>query len=249
MGAALHQVRMQVARAAATGVPVLLVGERCTGKRLAARTLRNLHGGPFAEVNCDVHPDTLGESDIFGYEVGAFTGARVATAGKLEEASGGTLLLDEVGRLSLPAQVRLMEAIEGGTYRRLGGTEDHVFDVRLVCTTSMDLRPLVDSGDLREDLYFRLQVMRIDLSPLRERQQDVPLLVQHFIASAPRAPVESAPAIDDDALKQLCVHNCPGNVRQLRHTVEAAALAAVDGTIGPAQIRVEESPVASDRAA
>ena len=181
--------------------------------------------------------------------MGAFTGARVATAGKLDEARGGTLLLDEVGRLSMAAQARLLEALEGGIYRRLGGTEDHVFDARLVCTTSMDLRLLVESGDLREDLYFCLQVMRIDLPPLRERRQDVPMLAQHFIATAPRAPGESAPAIDDAALTQLAEHDWPGNVRQLRHTVEAAALAAADGRISTAQIRIEASSVSSDRAA
>jgi DNA-binding NtrC family response regulator len=248
LGDTLAQVRAQMIRATATGVPVLLVGERGTGKRLVARTLQAMHGGPVAEVSCDAHPETLGESDIFGFEEGAFTGARTSTPGKIEEAKGGTLVLDEVGSLSLSAQVRLLEAMERGTFRRLGGTEDRPFDVRLVCTTSIDLRALVTSGALREDLFFCLQVMRLELPPLRERQQDIPMLVQHFIEGAPRAAVESAPAIEAQAMAQLQRHTWPGNVRQLRHVVEAAALAAVDDRIGAAQIRIVDG-AAADQAA
>lgn len=246
---ALRQVRAQLERAADTGVPVLLTGERGTGKRLAARTLQALRGGPFAEVSCDARPGSLGESDIFGFEVGAFTGAHASTPGKLEEAQGGTLVLDEVGHLSLASQVRLLEAIECGTYRRLGGTEDRAFDVRLVCTTSTDLRALVETGELREDLYFRLQVMRIDLPPLRERRQDIPVLAQHFAEGAPRGTGEAPAVIDDEALTLLREHDWPGNVRELRHVVEAAALAAVEGRIGGAQIRIEAGRPAGEQAA
>jgi DNA-binding NtrC family response regulator len=239
IGSSLETIRVQLARAVETGVPALLTGERGTGKRLMARTLHALHGGPIAEVNCDSRPGSLGESDIFGFEEGAFTGAHVSTPGKLEEAAGGTLVLDEVGHLSLQAQVRLLEAIESGTYRRLGGSQEWPFNVRLVCTTSTDLRALVETGDLREDLYFRLQVLRIDLLPLRQRQQDIPALVQHFISSAPRVPGASAPRVQDEVLTMLQAQQWLGNVRELRHVVEAAALAAEQGQIGLQHIRIE----------
>lgn len=248
LGAGLAQVREQLTRAASTDVPVLLVGERGTGKRLAARVLQGLNGGPVAVVSCDARPDSLGESDIFGFEAGAFTGAHVSTAGKLEEAQGGTLVLNEVGDLSLPAQLRLLEAIEQGTYRRLAGSEEHPFDVRLICTTSTDLRGLVATGALREDLYFLLQVMRMDLPPLRDRQQDLTVLVQHFVEAAHRASGMDAPTIGDDALRLLLNHDWPGNVRELRHVMEAAALAAVDGHIGAQQVRIEAAPTGEQAA-
>jgi DNA-binding NtrC family response regulator len=153
-----------------------------------------------------------------------------------------------VGDLSLPAQLRLLEAIEQGTYRRLAGSEEHPFDVRLICTTSTDLRGLVATGALREDLYFLLQVMRMDLPPLRDRQQDLTVLVQHFVEAAHRASGMDAPTIGDDALRLLLNHDWPGNVRELRHVMEAAALAAVDGHIGAQQVRIEAAPT-GDQAA
>lgn len=248
-GDSLTQIRQQIERAAATGVPVLITGEAGTGKRLVARTLQALAGGPLAEVSCDVQPGTLGEADIFGYEEGAFTGAHVPTPGKLEQVQGGTLVLDEVGHLSQPAQIRLLEAIENGSYRRLGGTEARPFNVRLVCTTSTDLRTRVESGDLRQDLYFRLQVLRIDLAPLRERSADIPALVQFFIANTPRPAGEAAPALDAAALAMLCEHGWPGNVRELRHVVEGAALVAAAGPIEAGHIRLEQPRSAGERPA
>lgn len=249
LGDSLAQVRAQIERAAATAVPVLITGEPGTGKRLVGRILQRLAGGPIAEVSCDVRPDTLGEADIFGFEPGAFTGAHTPTPGKLEEAQGGTLILDEVGQLSLSAQSRLLEAIESGVYRRLGGTEDRPFKVRLVCTTTTDLRARVQSGDLREDLYFRLQVIRIDLPPLRQRQADLPALIDHFVAGAPRPAGESVPVVAAEAMTQLCRQNWPGNVRQLRHVVEAAALAAATGPMQMQHIRIEAVGPEAEQAA
>jgi DNA-binding NtrC family response regulator len=249
IGDSLEPVRERLRRAAETGVPVLLCGERGTGKRLATRWLSETAGGAAAQVHCDAMPGTLGEAEIFGYEVGAFTGANASTPGRLEEARGGTLFLHEVGHLSPGAQIRLLEAIDEGSYRRLGSQESRPFDVRLVCTTSTELRPLVERGDLREDLYFRLQVLRIDLPPLRQRLGDIEALARHFAQQAPRAAGEAAPEVAPDGLAALREHDWPGNVRQLRHAVEAAALMCRGGRITAGDLTPKESDGPAGQAA
>lgn len=249
IGDSLEPVRQRLRRAAETGVPVLLCGEGGTGKRLATRWLCETAGGVAAQVHCDALPGTLGEAEIFGYEVGAFTGANASTPGRLEESRGGTLVLHEVGQLSPGAQIRLLEGIDEGTYRRLGSQESRPFDVRLVCTTSTELRPLVERGDLREDLYFRLQVLRIDLPPLRQRRGDIEALARHFVKESPRAPGETAPEISVEALSVLREHDWPGNVRQLRHAVEAAALMCRGGGITAGDLTLKGSDGTADQAA
>ena len=242
---ALGRARELLGRAADSGVPVLVVGARGTGKRLAARTLHASGprgAGRLFEVSCDVKPDTLGESEIFGYEEGAFTGAKTSMPGKLEEADDGTLLLDEVADLCMAAQVRLLGWLEGGSYRRLGGTQDLSCAARLVCTTTQDLRRLVEAGTFREDLYYRLQVVRIDLPPLRDRIVDIPALVRHFAAGAPRADAGPVPPFSDAAMARLQAHDWPGNVRELRHVVEAAVVGAAASTVEVSDLRVDDSP-------
>lgn len=238
LGDALVVQRGQLQRAAATGVHTLLVGAAGTGKRLAASVLHELRGGPIAHVHCDALPDTLSEAELFGYEVGAFTGAHVATAGRLEEAQGGTVVLHEVSRLSPAAQMRLLEAMESGSYRRLGGSEGYPFDVQLICLASDEPQSGSGEGQIRQDLYFRLQVLRIDLPSLAERQQDIAALAVQFAAQAPRADADPEPALSDEALALLSAAEWPGNVRQLRHVVEAAALSTPDGQIEAAHIRI-----------
>lgn len=222
---AARRIREGLERAASADMPVLLVGEKGTGKRLAARALHEAsgrHGGPFVQMACDVAADLLGESELVGHEPGAFTGANVTRRGKVEKADGGTLLLDRVDCLSASAQLRLLTVLERGVSQRLGGSEEIAVDARLVATTPRDLRPLVDQGAFREDLYYGLQVLRIDLPPLRSRPEDIPGLARHFAAGIATAAGREAPEITPEALARLTAHPWSGNVRELRHEIGRA---------------------------
>ncbi len=221
--AALDTLR-QVAPASAT---VLLLGESGTGKELAARLLHDLSprsGAPFVPVNCAAIPESILESELFGYERGAFTGATQRKEGRFQRAHGGTLFLDEVGDMSPGVQAKLLRVIQDGVVERLGGTQPVQVDVRIVAATNRDLAAEVRAGRFREDLYYRLDVVAVRLPPLRERREDIPLLAAFFLrgfAERNRRPVTG---FSDAALQALVAHDWPGNVRELQHAVERAVV-------------------------
>jgi len=228
-----REVLDTVARVAPSRATVLLRGESGTGKEVVARALHD-HGPraerPYVAVNCAALPETLLESELFGHERGAFTGAAQARPGRFELADGGTLFLDEVGELPLAAQVKLLRAIQERQFERIGGRRTITVDVRLVAATNRDLEAAVRAGSFRLDLYHRLQVVELELPPLRERPDDVPLLVRHFLDEL-AAEHGRTLAFAPDALRRLQALPWPGNVRQLRNVLERLVVSHGAGTV------------------
>ncbi len=224
---AMTRLREQVRRIAPSSGRVLVTGENGAGKELVALALHALSkraSGPFVKLNCAAIPRDLLESELFGYERGAFTGAMAAKKGRLELADGGTLFLDEIGDLALEAQAKLLRAIETGEMERVGGTRTAKVDVRLVAATNKDLAAEVKDGDFREDLYFRLNVLPIVVPPLRERRGDVAALARHFLVAFAAAEERPVPALSPDAIQLLEEYHWPGNVRELRNLMERAVV-------------------------
>src|SRR5262249_52464824 len=220
---AMRRLMSAVKRAAQSDVSVLVVGESGTGKELGARALHDLGpraNQPFVAVDCRALAPSLVASELFGHEKGAFTGADHQHVGAFERASGGTLFLDEIGELPLALQANLLGALERRKLRRLGGRTDITIDVRVVSATNCDVRSDVNAGAFRLDLYYRLAVVTLRLPPLRERAEDIDLLVEHFLREAGHdGPVSDL--ISDQTLKSLAAHHWPGNVRELRNMIEA----------------------------
>ena len=223
--AGLERVRRLVARVAASDANVLVRGETGTGKELVARALHegsSRAAGPLVAVNCGALPEHLVESELFGHRKGAFTGADEHRAGLFEVADGGTLFLDEVGELPKPLQSRLLRALESGEIRRVGDNQSITVDVRVVCATHRSLEDMVASGEFREDLLFRINTFEIAVPPLRERLDDLPELVRHFIRkSRPQTPPDAV-LVTDDVLQAMAQHRWPGNIRELANVVEHA---------------------------
>ncbi|HMX17058.1 MAG TPA: sigma 54-interacting transcriptional regulator [Rhodocyclaceae bacterium] len=239
-----------VSRVAPSEATVLLLGESGTGKELVARAIHDASrraDRPFVAVDCSGLPETLFESEIFGHEKGAFTGATTRHAGLVEAARGGTLFLDEVGDIPLGMQVKLLRLLETGAFRSVGSVEPRQADIRLVSATHRDLRRMVAAGTFRQDLYFRLNTFPVELPPLRARQADIPLLARSLIARvAPDRPLE----IDDDALAALAAYPFPGNVRELRNILERATLFCDGDTVLPEHLPAEvfqRAPWSPDR--
>jgi len=223
-------------------VTVLLMGESGTGKELVARAIHHKShraDGPFVTLNCGALPENLFESELFGYEKGAFTGATTNKMGRFELADGGTLLLDEVGELSLKSQVDFLRVLETKEFRRLGGTKIVKVDTRIVAATNRNLEEAVKRGDFREDLYYRLNVVPIRLPPLRERGDDIPLLADRFLdefsAQHHREPKE----ISREAMRLLRLYAWPGNIRQLRNLLERMVVTLKDPLILPEHLPEE----------
>jgi transcriptional regulator with PAS, ATPase and Fis domain len=207
-----------------------------------ARTIHSLSPrsrGPFTAVNCGALPDTLLESELFGYKAGAFTDARKDKPGRIAMAGGGTLFLDEIGEVSPALQVRLLRVLQERTYEPLGATGSETADVRIIAATNQDLAQLVRRGAFREDLYYRVNVVRLELPPLRRRKEDIPLLVDQFIARFNRLQQKTVQGVTAQALSLLMAHDWPGNIRELENTVERAFILCSAGPIGIAQLSGE----------
>ncbi len=220
-------------RVATTEATVLLQGESGTGKEVVARLIHQASlrsHGPFVAINCAAVPEQLLESELFGYERGAFTGAQQSKAGQIELAARGVLFLDEVSEMSLASQAKVLRFLEEREYRRLGGTRLHKADVRIIAASNRDLGDAVERSTFRQDLLYRLQVFDILLPPLRGRVSDVPLLAEQFLADSARTMGRRIPRLLDDALGALLAHDWPGNVRELRNVLERAAI-LTDGDI------------------
>jgi len=231
---ALEDARAIIRQAAASPATVLVLGETGTGKELAARALHSLSPrtkGPFVRLNCGALPETLFESELFGYEKGAFTGATGRKPGRVELANGGTLFLDEVGELSLASQVKLLRLIQEKEFERLGGTETLKADVRVVAATHRNLAEMVKSGTFREDLYYRLNVVPVSLPPLRARPDDVAVLAKHFITALGPQNGRPKASFTPDALTLLSGQQWPGNVRQLQNFIERVLVLAPPGDV------------------
>jgi two-component system response regulator HydG len=241
-----------LAQAAPTMASVLLEGESGTGKELAARLVHDLSPrakGPFVPIHCAAIPETILESELFGHERGAFTGAHARKEGRFERAHGGTLFLDEVGEMSPAVQVKLLRFLQDGVLERVGGTEPVRVDVRVVAATNRDLAADVKAGRFREDLFYRLDVVRVRLPPLRERREDVPLLAGAFLRASAERYEKRVAGFTPAALAALESYGWPGNVRELLHAVERAVILArgeiIDVADLPEAIRAGAPPEAA----
>jgi DNA-binding NtrC family response regulator len=230
----------QIARAAKSSASVLVTGERGTGKELVARAIHQLSPrakGPLEKLNCAALPSELIESELFGHEAGAFTGATKQRRGKFERASGGTLFLDEVGDMPLPMQAKLLRVLQEREIERVGGNETIKVDTRVVAATNRDLVKACDEAAFRADLYDRLNVVPLHIPPLRARREDVPLLARHFLDVAARANDRPGMRIDDEAIQVLVAYSFPGNVRELRNLTERLVILTPDDVIRAADVR------------
>jgi two-component system nitrogen regulation response regulator GlnG len=235
----MQDVYKTIGRIAGTDVTVLLRGESGTGKELVARAIHSYSrrsGRPFVAVSCAAIPGTLLESEMFGHERGAFTDAKERRLWKFELAHGGTLYLDEIGDMPLELQTKVLRALQERTIERLGGQESIRIDVRVLAATNRDLDTLMREGTFREDLYYRLNVVTLNLPPLRERRRDIPLLVDHFLAKY--AEELGDRAVAPDALDRLVGHDWPGNVRELENVIQRAMVMAQSGAILPEHLPI-----------
>jgi DNA-binding NtrC family response regulator len=227
---------------ASSDVTVLLTGESGTGKELVARAIHHKSpraDGPFITVNCGALPESLFESELFGYEKGAFTGAQVTKAGRFELAHGGTLLLDEIGELSLKSQVDFLRVLETKEFRRLGGTKVVTTNARIIAATNRNLAEAIKQGDFREDLFYRLNVVPIKLPSLREREEDIPLLVETFLAGFCEQHQRMSKEVSNEAMRLLRLYAWPGNIRQLRNLLERLVVTVREGILQPQHLPEE----------
>jgi len=237
-----------VERAAPSKASVLVTGDSGTGKELVARAIHfssTRHEGPFVSVNCMAYNTGVLESELFGHEKGSFTGAIAMRRGRFEQAHGGTLFLDEVSNLSQDLQIKLLRVLQERRFERVGGSEEIEVDIRIVSASNKDLLTLVHEGTFREDLYYRLNVVHIPIAPLRERREDIPLLVAHFIEKVSRENNSAPKNFTQEALNYLIGYEWPGNIRQLQNVIERCLVLTPLGVIGldnlPPEIRDEEA--------
>jgi DNA-binding NtrC family response regulator len=227
--AAMRTVYDQIEKVLESDITVFISGESGTGKELVAKAIHygSLRSkGPFVDVNCAAIPEGLQESELFGHEKGAFTGAHAAHPGKFEQAAGGTILLDEVGEMSPSAQARLLRVLQERCLQRVGGTKTISLDVRVISSSNRDLEQLVADGRFRQDLYYRLVVFPIELPPLRQRREDIPALVEHFLDKYAGDAGRRITRVEPEALELLMRHDWPGNVRELENVIHRSLLVA-----------------------
>ncbi|MDY0197070.1 MAG: sigma-54 dependent transcriptional regulator [Tenuifilaceae bacterium] len=232
---AIKDVFKLIGKVATSDANILVVGESGTGKELVAKAIHKYSdrlSKPFIAINCAAIPETLLESELFGYEKGAFTGADKYKPGKFEDANGGTLFLDEIGDMSLPIQSKLLRVLQEGTIERLGSSKPVKVDVRIVAATNRNLEKDISTKSFREDLYYRLKVITISLPPLRMRKDDIPILVNHFLQKHSRNPKGEVLTIQPEALNKLIEHTWPGNIRELENVIKRAVILAKGSTLG-----------------
>ena len=238
--AAMRRVYDQIERVLESDITVFVSGESGTGKELVAKAIHYgslRSGGPFVDVNCAAIPEGLQESELFGHEKGAFTGAHASHPGKFEQAAGGTILLDEVGEMSPSSQARLLRVLQERSLTRVGGTKSIALDVRVVSSSNRDLSQLVGEGRFRQDLYYRLVVFPIELPPLRRRREDIPALVEHFLAKHAGDAGRRITRVEPAALELLMRHDWPGNVRELENVIHRSLLVA-----SPPELKRDDLP-------
>jgi len=246
--APMQEVFKTIGQLAGTNATALITGESGTGKELVARAIYH-HSDrseqPFIAVNCAAIPENLLESELFGHEKGAFTGASTQRIGKFEQCDGGTIFLDEIGDMILPTQTKILRVLQDGIFERVGGNESVQVDVRLIAATNKPLEEAVEQKDFREDLFYRLNVVRVALPPLRDRSGDIPLLVDYFLQ---KFAGNESPAVQPEAMTLLKNHNWPGNVRELENAIRRALVMAKTGAIQPdtlpPEITQPDTPVA-----
>jgi DNA-binding NtrC family response regulator len=243
-GAAMTRVHSQLSRIAAADVNVMITGESGTGKELAAELIHQnsrRRTRPFVAINCAAVPDTLLESELFGHERGAFTGANAPREGKLQHAAGGTLFLDEIGDMSLVAQAKILRAVDSRVIQRLGSNVDTRVQVRLIAATNQNLELLIQEKKFRQDLYYRLNVVRVAMPPLRDRPEDIPELVDHMVRNLSQQQHARAPRIEGEVMRRFQLYPWPGNVRELRNVLESILVFSSSRSIGlcdlPSEIR------------
>ncbi len=244
---AMQEVYKLIGRVAGSEAPILITGETGTGKELVAETVHlnsRRRRGPLVRVNCAALPETLLESELFGHEKGAFTGAVARRKGRFELANGGTIFLDEIGDLNLSTQKKLLRVLQFGAFERVGGSVTIECDARVLTATNKDLEAEVVAGRIREDLYYRLNVLRVDMPPLRERREDVPALVAHFLDRYRSAPGEVPTKISQEAMERIMASDWPGNVRQLENAIQRAVVLSAGRVIGPEHVDTSAPPPA-----
>ena len=237
--AKMVELRALIQSVALSNATVLILGESGTGKELIAGALHALSGrrqGPYVRINCAAIPEALLESELFGHERGAFTGAVRQKSGRVEEADGGTVFLDEIGDMSRPLQAKLLRFLEDGTFTRVGGNEELKVDVRVVAATNRDIVEAIRQNQFREDLFHRLNVVQLCPTPLRERRSDIPLLAEHFLGTFARSMNKDVGRISPAAMANLQAHNWPGNVRELRNVMERAVILERSNEIRPSSL-------------
>ena len=241
----LQELEMQIQRVAPTDATVLILGESGTGKELFARAIHNLSrrkNRPFVAINCAAIPDTLLENELFGHEKGAYTDAGSLKMGKFELADKGTIFLDEIGDLSPAVQAKLLRVLQEKNFERVGGTQTVEVDVRIITATNQNLRALVEKGDFREDLFFRISVFPITIIPLSKRRGDIPLLIEHFINKFSTELHKKPIKIDPEAMKILMEYQWPGSVRELENLIERLLILAEEETVRPEHLNLTSEP-------
>ncbi len=238
--APIRSIRQQIEMAARSSARVLITGESGTGKEIVARMLHDMSArasGPYIEVNCAAIPEELIESELFGHEKGSFTGAFETKKGKFELADGGTLFLDEIGDMSMQTQAKLLRVLETQEFQRVGGSKNIKVDVRVLSATNKDLVELIRKGRFREDLYYRINVIPIHLPPLRERKEDIPELVEHFLDLTAAECGQARKKVGEGLLKALETQDWPGNIRELKNAIERLAIMTRTERLGPEGLR------------
>ncbi|RUM51267.1 MAG: sigma-54-dependent Fis family transcriptional regulator [Marinomonas sp.] len=240
----IHRLRQALLHVADTGADILVQGETGTGKEMVARFIHehsSRRGKPFVAINCGAVPDSIMESELFGHEKGAFTDAKTQRIGKIEHSNGGTLFLDEIESMPMSMQIRLLRVLEERKVERLGSNKGVDLDLRILAATKVDLKELSETGTFREDLYYRLNVVRVDIPPLRERKDDIPLLWQHFCLVATAQYKRESEQLSAERMHSLMSYDWPGNVRELRNLAERYVLMGEAGSFEFDQIITNET--------